>query len=451
MRLAAVLITLFAIATYKPLRADDWPQWMGPQRDGVWRETGIVEKMPETPTYKWRMKVGAGYAGPAVANGKVYLHDRVLAENAKTPKNSFDRSAVPGKERVHRLDAATGKLDWTYDYDCEYKVSFSSGPRCTPLIADGKVYTLGAMGRLCCLNAADGKVVWEKELTKEYSAPPQTWGFSGHPLLDGDRLICLVGGDAVVVAFHKDTGKELWRSMEARDVGYCPPVIYTIGRSRQLIIWHPDSVNGLDPETGKVLWTQPFKLHQSALSIPMPRLDGDKLFVTSFYNGPMLLQLQSGAATMLWKGTSNKETADKTDKLHSIMPTPIIRDGHIYGVCSYGQLRCLRLDNGERVWESMKACRPANAADGKPGQQDRWGNAFITPQADRDWLFNEHGELILAKLKPTGYEELGRLKILEADNNMAFHPVVWSHPAYAGRCCFVRNDSEIVCVDLSAK
>ncbi len=440
-------VVLLSSAVY----ADDWPQWMGPQRDGVWRENDIVDKMPAEPKYRWRTKIGAGYAGPAVAGGKVYAHDRVLAENAKQPKNSFARTAVLGKERVHRIDAVSGDIEWSYDYDSEYTLSYSSGPRCTPLIAGGKVYTLGAMGRLCCLDATSGSLIWGKDFVKEYDAPVPIWGFAAHPLLDGNRLVCLVGGDATVVAFHKDTGKELWRSLETSSVGYCPPVIYQVGSRRQLIIWHPEAINGLDPETGKVLWSQPFKLHQSALSIPMPRLDGDKLFVTSFYNGPMLLRVTDGTASVVWKGNSNKETADKTDKLHSIMPTPIIRDGHIYGVCSYGQLRCLKLDTGERVWESMKASRPANTPDAKIGNNDRWGNAFITPQGGRDWLFNEHGELILAKLTPSGYDELGRMKILKADNNMAMHPVVWSHPAYAGRCCFARNDSEIVCVDLAAK
>src|SRR5262249_32954405 len=160
-----------------------------------------------------------------------------------------------GKERVLQLDEKTGAIDWQYEYDCVYRVSYASGPRCTPLIAGGKVYTLGTMGHLACLNANDGKEIWKKQLVKEYKAPEQIWGFAAHPLLDGDRLICLVGGEDAIIAFHKDTGKEIWRSMETRSVGYCPPVIYQVGNTRELIIWTPESVNGLDPETGKVLWS----------------------------------------------------------------------------------------------------------------------------------------------------------------------------------------------------
>jgi hypothetical protein len=193
-----------------------------------------------------------------------------------------------------------------------------------------------------------------------------------------------------------------------------------------------------------------------SLAIPMPVLDGDQLFVTSFYNGPLMLKLLSRppAATVVWRGKSTSERAAKTDKLHSIMPTPVIRDGHIYGVCSYGQLRCLNESTGERVWETLRPTRTVK--DGKmipesiaATDDDRWGNAFLTPQADRYWLFNEHGDLILAKLSPAGYDELGRVNIIAPDNKMAMHPVVWSYPAYADRSIFARNDSEIVRVDLA--
>jgi outer membrane protein assembly factor BamB len=440
------------------VRADDWPQWHGPQRDGVWREDGIVAEMPKKPSYKWRTLIGAGYAGPAVAGDRVFVHDRVLDEGAKNPDNPFARASIPGKERIHALEEASGKILWTHEYPCNYTISYGSGPRCTPVVSDGKLFTLGAMGHLKCLNAVDGKVIWEKDLAKEYKAPAQLWGYSAHPLLDGERLICLVGGTASVVAFHKDTGQEIWQSMAVAQPGYCPPVIYKINGVNQLIIWHPEAVNGLDPVTGKVLWSVPFQLHRSSLAIPMPRLDGDRIFVTSFYNGPLMLRVAGDppSAKQLWKGGSNSEQPKKTVGLHSIMPTPVIDNGYIFGVCSYGQLRCLKADTGDRVWETMRATRPVK--DGKIDERtdninedDRWGNAFLTPQSGRYWLFNEHGDLILAKLSGQGYQELGRMNIIAPDNQMARHPVVWSHPAYAHRCCYVRNDSEIVCVDLAEK
>jgi outer membrane protein assembly factor BamB len=272
------------------------------------------------------------------------------------------------------------------------------------------------------------------------------WGFAAHPLLDGDKLICLVGGEgSVVVAFHKDTGKELWRALSVSDseIGYCPPVIFEAGGKRQLIIWHPEAVNGLDPETGQVYWTQPFQV-KANLTFPTPRRDGDRLFVTSFYNGSLMLRLDPDrpAASVIWKGKSSSEQPTKTDGLHSIIPTPIFKGDWIYGVCSYGQLRCLKADTGERVWETLQATG---------GKLERWANAFLIPQGDRYFLFNEHGDLIIARLTPKGYDEIGRAHVIEPTTRLTSHPVVWVHPAFAHQAMYVRNDKEIIKVSLAAE
>lgn len=445
--------------------ADDWPQWLGPQRDGVWRETGIVDKFPAGgPKVRWRTPIGAGYAGPAVANGRVYITDRVLpagvvAPGDKNPSDSFGRKPTPGKERVLCLDEASGKVLWKHEYDCTYEVSYAAGPRTTPVVANGKVYTLGTMGDLLCLDAKTGEVLWSKNFPKDYGAAVPLWGFSAHPLLDGDRLICIVGErGSVAVAFHKDTGKEIWRALTANEPGYAPPMLFEVGGKRQLIIWHPESVNALDPETGKVYWSEPFGqqkigggkgMLKAALSIPTPRLAGDMLFLTAFYDGPLMLKLKPdvGAAEVVWRGKSRSEQPDQTDGLHSIMSTPVIKDGHIYGVCSYGELRCLDAKTGQRLW----ATRKATTKDEEPL---RWANAFLVPQGDRFVLFNELGDLILARLTPKGYDEISRANILEPTNRMAGPPgrrVIWSHPAFANRSVYARNDREIVCVSLAAE
>jgi outer membrane protein assembly factor BamB len=424
-------------------RADDWPQWLGPQRDGVWRETGILDQFPKGgPPVRWRTPVGGGYAGPAVAGGWVYVTDRVVAEGAR----GAGRRPTAGKERVLCLDEATGKLLWKHEYDCRYQVGYPAGPRTTPVVRDGKIYTLGAMGDLLCLEAATGAVVWAKNFPRDYQAPVPQWGFSANPLLDGDRLICLVGGaGSVAVAFHKDTGEELWRALSAHEPGYCPPMIYEAGGKRQLIIWHPEAVNGLDPETGRVYWSQPFRV-RAGITIATPRLAGDLLFVSSFYNGSLMLQLDRDrpGARVRWKGKSNSEQPRLSDGLHSLMCTPFLKDGYVYGVCSYGQLRCLKADSGERVWETLRA----TGSEAKP--VERWANAFLVAQGDRFFLFNEKGDLILARLTPQGYDEIGRAHLLEPVNQLPGRPVVWSHPAFANRSVYARNDREIVCVSLAA-
>ncbi len=448
--LSLFLLVWLGLGGPAPVAAADWPQWLGPQRDGVWREDGILDRFPaQGPKYRWRTPIGGGYAGPAVAGGKVFITDRVLPTGVKNPKSGFGRPRVQGGERILCLDEKTGAILWKHEYDCPYQVAYGAGPRCTPVVDGDKVYTLGTMGDLYCLDVKEGKVLWSKNFPRDYHADVPQWGFAGHPLVDGDHLICLVGGPgSVAVAFHKDTGKEIWRALSAEEPGYAPPMIYEIGGTRQLILWHSEAVNSLDPETGKVYWSQPFggrkgKSLKAALSIPSPRLAGDNLFVTAFYEGPMMLKVNgTQPPKVLWRGQGRGELPDLTDGLHSIIPTPVLKGGHIYGVCSYGELRCLKADTGQRVWQTHQATT---------GKSARWGNAFLIPQADRYFLFNEKGDLIIARLSPKSYEEISRMNILTPTNTMPGRAVVWSHPAFANRCVYARNDREIVCVSLAAE
>jgi len=323
-------------------------------------------------------------------------------------------------------------------------VSYPFGPRATPLVSGGKVYTLGTEGNLFCLDAVKGTVLWSHEFKKDYNTKTPLWGFAAHPLLDGKKLICLVGGPgSTVVAFDKDSGKEIWRALDRKEIGYCPPTIFEASGKRQLIIWEPEAINSLDPETGNTYWSNPFKARQN-LSLATPRKLGDLLFFTAFYNGSMMLRLDTHkpAASVVWH--SDKVSEKNTDGLHSIISTPFLEDGYIYGVCSYGQLRCLKADTGERIWETFQATTP-------DGKEMRWANAFLIKNDARFFLFNEKGDLIIAKLTPKGYEEISRAHLLEPTNTAAGRDVVWSHPAFANRCIFARNDKEIICVDLSQK
>src|SRR5262245_4515864 len=307
-----LILTGALIILAAPARAEHWPPWLGPKRDGVWREAGLVEKFPPGgPKEVWRVPVGVGYAGPAVTQGKVFVLDLVPADGAKLPESGFAKGArVPGKERVLCLDEKTGKDLWKYDYPVEYQMSYAAGPRCTPTVDGDRVYTLGAMGDLVCLNVADGKPVWVKDFMKDYESYLPVWGFAAHPLVDGDKVICLVGGsnERLVVAFDKATGKELWaRESCAGDFGYCPPTIYEFGGKRQLIIWHARAVLGLEPDSGKRLWRVDFD-SRAALTAPMPvKVGDDRLFITSFYHGSMLLKVGTDKAEVVWKSKAKGE------------------------------------------------------------------------------------------------------------------------------------------------
>ena len=413
-----------------PLHADDWPEWRGKGRRGVWTETGIIDKFPEEGLQAtWRTPVAGGYAGPAVADGRVYVTDYTSTEGRK------------GTERVLSLDEQTGKVLWSHSWDTDYAgLDYPYGPRATPTVDGDRVYTLGAMGKLHCLNAKTGKVIWKKDYQQDYGSPVPVWGMVAAPLVDGERLICLVGGenDAKVVALDKFTGKEIWRALSSdRGPGYSPPIIFRAGGKRQLIIWHPAAVASLDPATGETYWEQPFDI-RGGLAVATPVLDGDRLLVSSFYNGSRLFKLDQNlpSAKLVWKGNSNSEI--KTDGLHALITTPVIDGDYVYGIGSYGQFRCLNAATGQRVWETLEVTR----------ENARWACGLIVRHEDRYFINNDRGDLIIAKLSPEGYHEISRTKITTPTTPVArrreLGAVHWSHPAYANRHIIVRNDKEIV-------
>jgi outer membrane protein assembly factor BamB len=432
-----------------PALADDWPQWLGPKRDGYWRETGILDKFPDGgPKVLWRKPCGMGYAGPAVANGRVFLADRELDPKASNPDNPFGRSSVAGTDRVLCLDEKTGEVLWRFTHPVEYRVSYAAGPRCTPTVDGDVLYWLDTMGDLFALDVKTGKRLWTRNFMNDFGAGLPVWGFSAHPLVDGDNLICLVGGDEGrgVVALDKKTGKDVWKALSIKgDPGYNSPVIFEVKGKRVLIVWHSHAVVGLDPATGKKLWEYPWEI-QSALTAVTARLANDSLlFLSGFYNGSLLLDIGWAEPKVVWKSKSKAGQAavmpNNTVDLHSIMTTPFIQGDTIYGVCSYGELRGLELMTGKRLWETHAATS---------GKSARWGHAFIVPHEDRVFLFNERGELIIAKLSPKGYEEVSRAKLLEPTNKYAQgRSVVWSHPAFANKNVYARNDKEIVAVSLA--
>ena len=427
------------------VRCDDWPQWRGPRRDGVWRETGIVECLPESLEPRWRTPIGGGFAGPAVVGQRVYVSDRVLPPGVSNPESRWNRTdPVEGSERVLCLDADTGRLLWKHEYRCRYTISYPAGPRATPTVDEGLVYSLGAMGSLLCLDAVSGRVLWTRDYRRDFGMTMNMWGMAAAPLIDGEKLIVLAGGanGACVVALNKRTGKEMWRALESEDPGYSAPIIITWSGVRQLIVWNPLGVYALNPENGQQYWSQSFETRMGH-SIATPVFDDatGSLLVSSFFNGSLMMRLDRlhPKATLLWKGSSDSELPQSSDGLHSLMSTPVIDGGHVYGVCSYGQLRCLDAATGRRIWETR-----APTGDG------RWWNAFLVRHEQRYFICNEQGELILAELSPEGYSELSRVHLIEPTNTAGRRKIVWSHPAFANRCIYTRNDQQILCVDLSS-
>jgi len=430
------ICTLLWLGVCSHALADDWPQWLGPKRDSVWRESGILRKFPEVgPNVKWRVDIHGGYAGPAVADGRIYLGDYQKSPE-QTPPEKDKKQLIQGVERVACFSESDGKLLWEHKYDCAYGIDYPAGPRVTPTVDGNKVYALGAEGNLVCLEAKSGAKVWSRDFRKDFHAKTATWGHTAHPLVDGDRLFCLVGGEgSVAVAFDKHTGRELWRALSAPEPGYCPPTMIKAGGRNQLIVWHPESVNSLDPKSGAVYWSVPLK-PQYKMSIAVPRQLGDHLFVGGHTDQCVLIKLGKTEPTAeeVWRGAHNKG-------LGPINSTPFLEDGYLYGVDRQGQLRCVELKTGKHVWTSFAVI---------PGDRPLGcGTAFLVKNEDRFFIANETGDLIIAKLSPEGYEEISRFHMLEPTGTAFGRKVLWSHPAFANRCVYARNDKELVCISLA--
>jgi len=414
--------------------ADEWPQWRGPQRDGVWRETGIIDQFKSDRLEAvWRQPIGAGYSGPTVADGRVYVTDRI---------------AEPEQiERIHCFDWKTGEKAWSHEYACNYSIGYTAGPRASVTVEDGRAYALGAMGHFHCLDARSGTVLWSHDEYKiGASKRMPIWGIASSPITYQDLVVVQIGAEqnASIVAFDRTSGEEQWRTLNDRAQYSAPILLQQAGRD-VLVCWTGDSVAGIDPMSGKVYWRVPFQPRNMPIGIATPVVDKDRLFVTSFYDGSLMLRLRQDKVDVetIWQRVGRDEK--NTDALHSIISTPIFDGDQIYGVDSYGELRCLEAATGDRVWEDRTAT-PRN----------RWSNIHFVRNADRVWMFNEAGQLIISKLDSKGFHEISRAQLIDPtaeqlSGNGRRKGVCWAHPAFAHKHVFIRNDNELICASLAAE
>lgn len=437
----AILLSVFKST------ADDWQQYLGPRRDGIWREAGVqldIETHP--PRLVWSTPIDSGYTGPSVADGRVFVMDRQskpFEKNVIPGANlNFARAEIEGTERVLCLDEITGDILWTHSYEASYSSVFpyAIGPRASPLIHDDLVYTLGAEGHLYCCDAKSGSVVWKRNFVNDYGLEVPDWGTASHPLIFKDLIICMVGGNGTtVVAFDKKSGEEKWRALSAKEPGYGTPVIENVNGNQQLLVWHAESVNGIDPNTGQVYWTVPFK-PEYGMAIGAPRVWKDLVYVMGFNAkaGTIRVSKDGLAAEKLWGPHPKLGVA-------GVFNTAYIKDGFAYSGGRRGMFRCIKIETGERVWEDT---RPLLKADGSG--KGPWQSAFTVHHepSGKTLIFNDHGELIVSTLTPEGYEESGRSRIIEPTHTVAGRLLIWSHPALANGRIYCRNDREIRCFDL---
>ena len=408
--------------------AQDWPDWRGTNRDAKWTETGIVEKFEsDTIKIKWSVNLAPGYSGPTVANGKVYVTDRPEKEKPV--------------ERVLCFNESNGEKIWEFEYECDYVgVGDPAGPRASVVINQGMAYSLGTMGHLFCFNAETGKMIWSRDLNKEYEINMPIWGIAATPLVDEEKIYVHASGsnNACVLALNKNNGNEIWKNLDDR-AGYSAPVMIEKNGIRVLVNWTEHSLSGLNPENGEIYWRFPWQTG-SGMSIATPVLYNNHIFVSAFYSGSLLVKLGDDykTAEKVWQREGESER--KTDALHCVMNTPVIIDNFIYGVDSYGELRCLDFETGDRIWEDQTAVK-----------RNRWANIHFIQNNNKIWMFNEQGELLITELLPNGFNEISRAKLIEPTKKQLPRGVTWSHPAFANKHVFIRNDERLVCADLSKK
>ncbi len=411
-RALCIVLTALLSVTAASARAEDWPRWRGPRGDGTWNAPKLSEQWPAAGLRRvWRQAIGGGHAGVTVANGRVYTMDR--------PTKDAD------EERVLCFDAATGKPLWTHAYGARYgDMDHDNGPRAAPTVAAGRVYTLGAVGHVHCIDAGTGKVVWAKEMVREHQARVPKWGLAASPLIDGNRVIVHTGAepDGCVMALDLWTGKEIWRSLPD-SAGYATPVRIDSESGPQLIVWTPENVHGLDPETGKPYWSVPYK-SRLGVSIATPILREGIVLVSGYWDGTKAIRLGPSPtdAKLIW---------EENRHLRGLMSQPLYRDGHVYLLDKREGLVCFELATGRKLWDDGNRMTPR---DRNPQATMVW-----LGDADRAIILNAEGELILARLNPIGYQEQSRTKIIGR---------TWAHPAYAGTNVYARDDHELVCVSL---
>jgi outer membrane protein assembly factor BamB len=374
-----VCTTAMLLITAGAVDAEDWPQFLGPRRDGVSNEAGVKAWGADGPRVLWAREVGEGYAGPVIAGERLIVFQRVGNE-----------------EVVECLGAADGKPRWRFAYPTAFEDDFGkgNGPRATPTIAEGSVVTFGADGWLHALDLDTGKKRWGKSVIKDYAVPPSYFGVGSSPLVHEGRVLVNVGGkQAGIVAFALDSGKELWRAT-GDGASYASPTLATIGAVTHAIFFTRNGPVLLDPATGKVRFAMRWRARiDASVNAATPLVIGEQAFFsTSYDTGALLLKLTEGGAEQLW---------DTDELMTNHYNTSIHHDGHLYGFHGRQEagpsFRCVELKTQKMKWDKTRfGCGSMILVEGK----------LI--------VLTEAGELLLVEATPAAYRELARASVFDA-------------------------------------
>ena len=413
--LAASVLPLLAAPA---ARAADWPQWRGPNRDGVSKETGLLQEWPEDgPPLAWKATgLGTGHSSVSVAGGRIYTM-------GDGPNGSY----------VRALDEKTGKLLWSTQLGKagggEDRDPNRTGTRCTPTVDGDRLYVLGQYGELACLTT-DGKQVWEVDLVKDFGGTIQTWGYSESPLVDGEKVICTPGGaKGTILALDKKTGKPVWQSKEWTDkVHYSSPIVATIGGVRQYVQQTEKSVAGVAAEDGRLLWKADRPQGRVAV-IPTPVEKDGLVYVSAGYGAGCHLFKVSPPPSTDGKFTVEQVYANTEMKNHH--GGVILLGEHLYGSDDPGVLKCIDFKTGKVAWKDRSV-----------------GKGSILIADGRLYLRSEQspGEVALVEATPKRYEEISTFTPPDASGKST-----WPHPVIANGKLYLRDQDVLLCYDVKAK
>ncbi|MEE2738685.1 MAG: SUMF1/EgtB/PvdO family nonheme iron enzyme [Planctomycetota bacterium] len=393
-----------------PASGEDWPHWRGPRSDGTWSGPKLSSSWPADGLHRvWQTSLGGGYGGISTSSGRVYVMDRQTTEVEV--------------ERVLCYAGVDGRLLWSQSYPVDYQnIAYGNGPRTTPTIHQGRVYTLGATGQLRCLDAVSGTEYWFRDLVADFGARIPGWGLSGSPVIYDNLVIVHAGGqpDACYIAFDIVSGKEVWRNLPDA-AGYATPVLIQHEGITQLLCWTPANVHGLDPRTGQALWSIPFTVNFGT-SIADPIFDQGVVLVSSYYDGSKAIQISTEqmGTEIAWQDRRN---------MRALMSQPLVHKGYGYLIDKRHGLTCFEIQTGKKIWDDDNRMTPKGR---NPQATLVWLN-----DENRAMALNSDGDLILMRLGPVGYQEESRANIIGR---------TWAHPAYSGNCVFARSDTELICV-----
>jgi outer membrane protein assembly factor BamB len=407
--LRVVCFVLVVVAFGSAISAQDWPQILGPNRNGIYSGPEIVPSFPRTgPPRLWIRDIGAGFAGPAVVGNRLILFHR-----------------VNNRETVEAMDTATGKTIWTFDYPTEYRddFGFDEGPRAVPVISGGRIFTHGADGWLHGIDFATGKKLWSVDTRTVFDAPKGFFGVASSPVVDANRLMVNVGGKSGgIVAFDVATGKTLWTAT-SDEPSYSAPIVADISGQHTGVFFTRTGLVAVDPANGHVLYQFRWRSRQAAsVNAATPIVLNDQIFLSASYStGAVLLKVANNKVTPIWSGE---------ESMSNHYSTSVLKDGYLYGFDGrqeFGQtLRCVELATGKVMWNV-----------------DGFGAGTLLIAGDTLVITRESGELALAPASPKGFRFAARAQVMRS--------VVRAYPALSNGIYFVRNERQLAAFDLNRR